>query len=93
MENATIKSTDIARTYLPEFDGFIICGEQQSGTISSVAPSDFIDLLLNFQTFQVIKLHKKYQTKQFKTSNLSMLQQIRKKCSIWHIETYDWGDT
>jgi hypothetical protein len=43
-------------SYLPKFDGFIICREKEKGTISDLAPSDFVDFLFYLQTLKVVKL-------------------------------------
>lgn len=43
-------------SYLPKFDGFIVCREKEKGAISYLAPSDFVDFLFYLQTLKVVKL-------------------------------------
>ena len=43
--------------YLPELNSFVISRQKEEGTISHLAPPDLIDLLLNLQTLQIIKLN------------------------------------
>ena len=40
----------------PELDRLVICGEEVVGCILPPAPFDLVDLFLDFQGFQVVKL-------------------------------------
>ena len=41
---------------LPKFDGLVVGGQEKVGRVLSPKPPDLVDLLLNFQGLEVIKL-------------------------------------
>lgn len=49
--------TNIVFPHLPEFDGFVICGEQKLSAVSCLVPSNLVDFLLNFQALEIVKLN------------------------------------
>lgn len=42
--------------YLPQFDGFIIGCYEVLGVVAAANPSDFVDLLFDFQAFEIVEL-------------------------------------
>lgn len=54
-ESQRSKSDEI--TYLPELYSFVISRQKKESTIRHMAPPDLVDLLLNLQTLQIIKLN------------------------------------
>lgn len=49
-------STSNFHPYLPVFYCFIICRQKGESIVGCLAPLDLVDLFLDFQTFEVVKL-------------------------------------
>lgn len=60
-ESQRSKSDEI--TCLPELYSFVISRQKKESAIRHMAPPDLVDLLLNLQTLQIIKLNRKVQRK------------------------------
>lgn len=50
---------DLLLKHLPELDGLVVGGEEEAGAVGSRAPADFVDLLFDFQTLEVVELQER----------------------------------
>lgn len=47
---------DLLLKHLPELDGLVVGREEEAGAVGGRTPADLVDLLLNLQTLEVVKL-------------------------------------
>lgn len=47
---------DLLFKHFPQLDRLVVGGEQEAGPVGGGAPADLVDLLLDFQTLEVVKL-------------------------------------